>query len=55
MDGRVLTEIIDPSVVSAPITHEDTPTATPGEPVAVSYSAEEEEAVRKRLALLGYP
>jgi predicted AlkP superfamily phosphohydrolase/phosphomutase len=53
MDGRVLTEILDPSVVATVVERE---AAGPGggEPVGVGYSGEDEAAVQKRLADLGY-
>ena len=55
MDGRVLTEILDPSIVSAP-NPVDLPSAVtePGEPVAVAYTEEEDAAIQQRLADLGY-
>jgi predicted AlkP superfamily phosphohydrolase/phosphomutase len=58
MDGRVLTEILDPSVVSPP-SLDDGPSPADsgtGEPVAaaVAYTDQDEGAVKKRLADLGY-
>ena len=54
MDGRVLTEILDPSVISTPVAIENSPAAKLAEPVTVGYSADEEAAVQQRLADLGY-
>ena len=57
MDGRVLTEILDPSLVS-PGTPEETPSGSQpspeAEPVSVAYSEEEDAAIQQRLADLGY-
>ena len=57
MDGRVLTEILDPSVVVAPAPAEAaiaSPGQANGEPVAVAYTEEEDAAIQQRLADLGY-
>ena len=53
MDGRVLTEILDPSVVVPPAPREES-AGVGVEPVAVGYSDEDEAEVQKRLADLGY-
>jgi predicted AlkP superfamily phosphohydrolase/phosphomutase len=53
MDGRVLTEILDPSVVPAAVGREEA-VSHGAEPVGVGYSGEDEAAVQKRLADLGY-
>ncbi len=53
MDGRVLTEILDPTVVPAVVEREESPTDG-AEPVGVGYAAEDEAAIQKRLADLGY-
>jgi predicted AlkP superfamily phosphohydrolase/phosphomutase len=52
MDGRVLTEILDPSVV--PMVVEREASANGAEPVGVGYSGEDEAAIQKRLVDLGY-
>ncbi len=52
MDGRVLTEILDPSVVASPAPREES--AVAAEAVTVGYSAEDEAEIQKRLADLGY-
>ena len=55
MDGRVLTEILDPAVVPAPVAAESSFGApAEGEPVPVAYSEEEDAAIQQRLADLGY-
>ena len=56
MDGRVLTEILDPSVVPLPASQIAPPPAPPddSEPVGVAYTEEEDAAVQQRLADLGY-
>ena len=57
MDGRVLTEILDPEFVPASAPTGPTPegpVAATGEPVAVAYSEEEDAAIQQRLADLGY-
>jgi len=55
MDGRVLTEILDPAVAPAPATDESSSAApTEGEAVPVAYSEEEDAAIQQRLADLGY-
>jgi predicted AlkP superfamily phosphohydrolase/phosphomutase len=53
MDGRVLMEILDPSVVPPPAPREES-AATDGTPVDAVYSAEDEVAVKGRLEDLGY-
>jgi predicted AlkP superfamily phosphohydrolase/phosphomutase len=57
MDGRILTEVLDPAFVPEP----ETPAAPPAgeyaaveEPVAVAYTEEEDAAIQQRLADLGY-
>jgi predicted AlkP superfamily phosphohydrolase/phosphomutase len=56
MDGRVLTEVLDPALVPSPAS--ETPTAPPStgdaEPIPVAYSEEEDAAIQQRLADLGY-
>ncbi|GAC1471283.1 MAG: alkaline phosphatase family protein [Isosphaeraceae bacterium] len=59
MDGRVLTEVLDPSLASLPL--ESTSPSPPGEknpppvePVPVAYTDEEDAAIQQRLADLGY-
>ncbi len=54
LDGRVITEILAPEHADRPVLHEDAPAGQDGEPVAVGYGEEDEEAVQKRLADLGY-
>ena len=56
MDGRVLTEILDPSVVPVPAGEmsSSSPSPSEGEAVGVAYSEEEDEAIQQRLADLGY-
>jgi predicted AlkP superfamily phosphohydrolase/phosphomutase len=56
MDGRVLTEILDPAFVPAPaaVSNGADPTPGAGEPVTVAYTEEEDEAIQQRLADLGY-
>ena len=51
MDGRVLTEILDASV-SGVVEREAS--VNGAEPVGVGYSGEDEAAIQKRLADLGY-
>ena len=56
MDGRVLSEILDPSL-SPSVPAEAPPSDPPpheGEPVPVAYSEEEDAAIQQRLADLGY-
>jgi predicted AlkP superfamily phosphohydrolase/phosphomutase len=54
MDGRVLTEILDPAFAPTPAETPEPAASAPGaEPVA-AYSAEEDAAVQQRLADLGY-
>jgi predicted AlkP superfamily phosphohydrolase/phosphomutase len=52
LDGRVLTEILDPAVVSPPA-GEAAAVATPAS-VEIGYSEEEDAAIQQRLADLGY-
>jgi predicted AlkP superfamily phosphohydrolase/phosphomutase len=54
MDGRVLTEVLDPSL--SPLMGEAPPSSSPPveEPVGVAYSEEEDAAIQQRLADLGY-
>jgi predicted AlkP superfamily phosphohydrolase/phosphomutase len=56
MDGRVLTEILDPAFAPVPAAVSNGAGATPGaeEPVTVAYTEEEDEAIQQRLADLGY-
>jgi predicted AlkP superfamily phosphohydrolase/phosphomutase len=54
MDGRVLTEILDTTVVPPPIPREAPAREVTPEPVAVGYSAEDEAQVQRRLSDLGY-
>jgi predicted AlkP superfamily phosphohydrolase/phosphomutase len=63
MDGRVLTEVLDPSLapvtVPAPGANGDAngqahPEAAAEEPVPVAYTEEEDAAIQQRLADLGY-
>ncbi len=54
IDGRVLTEVLDASVMGA-ITQDSLPlTPQVEEPVGVGYTEEEDEAIQQRLADLGY-
>ncbi len=53
MDGRVLEEILDPSVV-APAASPTDVSPPSSEPVAVAYTDEEDAAIQQRLADLGY-
>jgi predicted AlkP superfamily phosphohydrolase/phosphomutase len=56
MDGRVLNELLDPNVVPAMDLFPASPSSSssPGEPVPVAYSKEEDAAIQERLADLGY-
>lgn len=56
MDGRVLTELIDPSVVPPPVDADPSASPPPGtpEPVTAAYTDEEDAAIQQRLADLGY-
>jgi len=56
MDGRVLTEILDPSVVPPPAPRDSSPPddGPAAVPVPAGYSAEDEAQVQQRLADLGY-
>jgi hypothetical protein len=60
MDGRVLTEVLDPALVPAPApaAAPEPPAAPPsagdGEPIPVAYTEEEDAAIQQRLADLGY-
>lgn len=54
MDGRVLTEILDPSTVAAPAEPTPAGPTAPEEPVPVAYTEEEDAAIQQRLADLGY-
>jgi hypothetical protein len=57
MDGRVLTEILDPALVPSPAAPEpvQATTAAPVEqPVPVAYTDEEDADIQQRLADLGY-
>ena len=56
MDGRVLTEVLDPALAGS-VAEGDSPSdGTPAEPVAVEsgYTEEEDAAIQQRLADLGY-
>jgi hypothetical protein len=52
MDGRVLTEILDPALAAESARAE--PAAGPEVPVASGYTAEEDAQIQQRLADLGY-
>lgn len=52
MDGRVLTEVLDPSVATA--APEAGPAPVDGPAVPVAYTEEEDAAIQQRLADLGY-
>jgi predicted AlkP superfamily phosphohydrolase/phosphomutase len=54
MDGRVLTELFDPAVVSTTVTYEDASDPQNAQAITVGYDEDDEEAVQKRLADLGY-
>jgi predicted AlkP superfamily phosphohydrolase/phosphomutase len=56
MDGRVMTEILDPAFAPVPAAVANGSGASPsaGEPVTVAYTEEEDEAIQQRLADLGY-
>ena len=55
MDGRVLTEILEPSFASAlPSSESELIGPSPDEPVSVAYTDEEDAAIQQRLADLGY-
>jgi predicted AlkP superfamily phosphohydrolase/phosphomutase len=54
MDGRALTEILDPAVVPAPAETAVVATAGNGQPVGVAYTEDEDSAIQQRLADLGY-
>ena len=52
MDGRVLTEILDPAFATEPATERTTPLIP--EPVPSAYTEEEDAEIQARLADLGY-
>jgi predicted AlkP superfamily phosphohydrolase/phosphomutase len=57
MDGRVITEVLNPEVVPTPADDRAAPTSampTDGEPVPVAYTEAEDAAIQQRLADLGY-
>jgi predicted AlkP superfamily phosphohydrolase/phosphomutase len=56
MDGRVLTEILDPALVPTPAlaTISNETISTDGEPIPAVYTEEEDQAIQQRLADLGY-
>ena len=54
MDGRVLTEVLDPAVVPVPAESISSNGHGPGEPVVAAYTEEEDAAIQQRLADLGY-
>jgi predicted AlkP superfamily phosphohydrolase/phosphomutase len=56
MDGRVLTEVLDPAVVPLSTTSEPEAIAAPtdAEPAPVAYTDAEDAAIQQRLADLGY-
>lgn len=55
MDGRVLTEVLDPSLAPPIAAGPTAPPSPPAEPPAgVAYSEEEDAAIQQRLADLGY-
>jgi predicted AlkP superfamily phosphohydrolase/phosphomutase len=56
MDGRVLTEILNPAYISAQDGNAaERPTASPnGDPIPAAYTEEEDAAIQQRLADLGY-
>ena len=54
MDGRVLTEILDPLVMPRPASEVSPPPSNGDDPVGVAYTEEEDAAVQQRLADLGY-
>jgi predicted AlkP superfamily phosphohydrolase/phosphomutase len=54
MDGRVLREIIDPSAAPADATSVDSPPTFQRDPIPVAYTAEQDAAIQRRLADLGY-
>lgn len=57
MDGRVLTEVLDPSLApsaGSPPTPSSESAPTEGNPVGVAYTDEEDAAIQQRLADLGY-
>jgi len=53
MDGRVITEILDPSLALVE-TNGDTPSSDTPEYTSEAYSEEEDAAIQQRLADLGY-
>ena len=54
MDGRVLTEVLDPSLAEAPAASGDAAAVNADEPVGVAYTEEEDAEIQQRLADLGY-
>jgi len=54
MDGRVLTEILDPALAPANDTASGATTTNEDAPVPVAYSEEEDAEIQQRLADLGY-
>ena len=55
MDGRVLTEMLDPALAPPPAPADGRPpTPRVEEPVPVAYTEEEDAAIQQRLADLGY-
>jgi hypothetical protein len=56
MDGRVLTEILNPALVPAPVLAavSDETISTDGEPIPAAYTEEEDQVIQQRLADLGY-
>jgi predicted AlkP superfamily phosphohydrolase/phosphomutase len=54
MDGRVLSEILDPAFAPSPGASSEAPRAGVEAPVPVAYSEEEDAEIQQRLADLGY-
>jgi hypothetical protein len=54
MDGRVLSEILDPSSIPPAEESDVAPTLDDSQPVQVPYSNEEAAAIKRRLTDLGY-
>ena len=54
MDGRVLSEILDPAFAAAAAQAEPVAVAVAEAPIASGYTEEEDAEIQQRLADLGY-
>jgi arylsulfatase A-like enzyme len=54
LDGRILTEILDPAFTPAPASAPVASSPLPGSPIPSAYTEEEDAAIQQRLADLGY-